>query len=382
MVSNLVNMPSAAPDPDQLPARLEALPGIAALREAAEGTYAYLVGGAVRDLLLGRDRADLDVVIEGEIAPLAEALGGEIREHDRFSTATVESDGLTADLASSRAETYAHPGALPDVSPATIDEDLARRDFTINAMAVPLAGEPGLIDPHGGLADLEAGQLRILHPGSFRDDPTRALRAARYASRLGLELEPETAALLRQADLGSVSEDRVDAELRRIAAEPDAVKALDLVHGWGLLDLRPDSIAVVEKLDRLLSEPPWSEAADRAAAIMLALRGDDEARRLAASSPGSASEGVRVASGCSDEELALGRALGADWLDDYLDWRRVGLEIGGEDLIGAGIPEGPAVGRGLEAALSAKLDGELSGREAELEAALAAARAGEGGEGG
>jgi tRNA nucleotidyltransferase (CCA-adding enzyme) len=130
-------------DPGRLAERMERLPGLSRLRKAASGVPAYLVGGAVRDLLLGRDRADLDVVVEGDLAPLASALGGELRRHERFATATVREGKQTVDLATARAETYAQPGALPDVRPATLSEDLARRDFTINAMAVPLLeGEP------------------------------------------------------------------------------------------------------------------------------------------------------------------------------------------------------------------------------------------------
>ena len=153
--------------------------------------------------------------------------------HERFGTATVRVGDLVVDLARSRAEAYEHPGALPAVTPAPIAEDLARRDFTINAMALPLTGEAELIDPHGGLDDLRAGRLRVLHEGSFVDDPTRALRAARYAARFGFGLEPRTEELLRAADLSTVSDDRVQAELRRIAAEDDPAAALALILAWG-----------------------------------------------------------------------------------------------------------------------------------------------------
>ena len=156
----------------------------------------------MRDLLLGRQRADIDVAVEGEVEALARRLGGEARTHERFDTASVRVDGLEVDLAATRSETYAHPGALPEVRPASLADDLSRRDFTINAMAVPLAGDPELIDPHGGLEDLGRGELRVLHPGSFEDDPTRAVRAARYAARYGFALERTTAELIRRADLG------------------------------------------------------------------------------------------------------------------------------------------------------------------------------------
>src|SRR5215216_406156 len=192
-------------EPERIAERLAALPGLDRVREAAPGTAVYLVGGAVRDLVLGRERADLDLVVEGDPAALGRRLGGEIRTHERFSTATVHLNGGELDLATSRSESYARPGALPDVRPAPLADDLARRDFTINAMALPITGEPKLIDPHCGLADLRRGTLRVLHERSFVDDPTRALRAARYAARYGFALEPETERLLRDADLGTVS---------------------------------------------------------------------------------------------------------------------------------------------------------------------------------
>ena len=157
---------------------------------AAGDARIFLVGGAVRDLALGReDRPDLDVAVEGDVAELAGRLGGEVVHHDRFRTAIVRSGDLRVDLAATRAETYSSPGALPEVEPARLDEDLARRDFTVNAMAVPLFGQPQLIDPHGGFADLESSLLRVLHSDSFSDDPTRVLRGARYGARLGLDLD-------------------------------------------------------------------------------------------------------------------------------------------------------------------------------------------------
>ena len=127
---------------------------------------------------------------------------------EHFLTGKLEAAGREIDVAQTRAESYPRPGALPEVRPATIDEDLARRDFTVNAMAYPLAEDGELLDPHGGLDDLRAGLLRVLHERSFIDDPTRALRAARYAARFGFELDKATASLLADTDLSTVSEDR------------------------------------------------------------------------------------------------------------------------------------------------------------------------------
>jgi tRNA nucleotidyltransferase (CCA-adding enzyme) len=336
----------------------------------------FLVGGAVRDLLLGRDRSDIDLVVVGDAGAVAARLGAEVVEHERFATAKVQLDGHEVDIATARAESYPHPGALPVVEPADeIATDLARRDFTINAIAIPLQGEPELVDPHGGRDDLDAGRLRVLHPRSLIDDPTRALRAARYAARFGFQPEAETEALLRAADLESVSSDRREADLLRLAAEPAAVKGFELLAEWGLVEPRPDGLGLAERVARLLSEPPWDEVVPRDRAVLSAALGPPGVEEaLAAAAPGRPSEAVELARTRRPVELVLARALGAEWLDRYLaEWRAVELEIGGTDLIAAGVPEGPAVGRGLAEALRRKLDGELTGREQELEVALDAA---------
>jgi tRNA nucleotidyltransferase (CCA-adding enzyme) len=281
-------------------------------------------------------------------------------------------------VARARAETYSQPGALPEVRPATIGEDLARRDFTVNAMAFPLAADQAeLIDPHGGLGDLRGGRLRVLHDRSFIDDPTRALRAARYAARFGFELEPGTAKLLEGSDLTSVSDDRVQNELRRIADEDDPARALRLIVDWGVMpaldSAAPDRVA---EAARLAANPPWAGWADRELAVMLAtVRPLPQIRELAAATPERPSEIVRLAEPWDPAQLLVARALGAEWLDRFAgELRLVRLEITGEDLIAAGIPEGPAIGQGLDAALSGKLDGEIFGRDEELRIALAAAR--------
>jgi tRNA nucleotidyltransferase (CCA-adding enzyme) len=343
---------------------------------AASRQPVYLVGGAVRDLLLGRDRADLDLMVEGDATALAAELGGANAEHDRFGAVKVDVDGHEVDIVGARTETYERPGALPTVAPAeTIEEDLARRDFSINAMAIPLQGEPLLIDPHGGRADLEQGLLRVLHDRSFVDDPTRAIRAARYASRFGFDLEPETAQLLRETDLTTVSADRRRTELERLAAEANACAGFELLGDWGVIDLRPGGIEVMQAVDSLLGTPHWAELVPRERALVAAALGPPGAEEVLASmwapKPG---EGVELAERRDPVELILARAMGADWLDHYLtSWRATGLEIDGDDLIAAGVVQGPAIGRGLRAARHRKLEGEISGREEELATALAAA---------
>ena len=350
-------------------------PELRPLREAGEPVY--LVGGAVRDLLLGRGRADIDLVVEGDAATFAARFGAEVIAHDRFGTAKVKFAGHELDVASARSETYSHPGALPEVQTgARLKDDLGRRDFTINAMAIPLHGDPKLIDPYGGEADLATKRLRVLHARSFVDDPTRAIRAARYAARFGFELEPETADLLRRADLGTVSAERQQAELLRLAGESQAVRGFELLAEWGLVELREGGIELASGVAALLEAEPWSDVAERDRALLRAAQGPSgEEVSLAAATPAQPSEVVGLAASRQPLELLLARALGAEWLDRYLaEWRDVALEIDGDDLMRAGIPEGPAVGRGLKEALIRKLDGEISGREQELEVALAAAR--------
>jgi tRNA nucleotidyltransferase (CCA-adding enzyme) len=358
-----------------------AYPELEQVRDAAGEAPAFVVGGAVRDLLLGRGRADLDLVVVGDAAALAARLGAETVEHERFATAKARLGEHRVDVATARTESYPRPGALPEVEPAaTIEEDLRRRDFTINAMAVPLAGEPRLIDPHGGRGDLEAGLLRILHQGSFVDDPTRALRAARYAARFGFAVEGRTEALLRATDLSTVSEDRREAELLRLAGEESAPRGFELLGEWGLVEPRSGGTELAREVAALLARPPWRERVPRGRAVLAAALGPAGGEvELATARPSRPSDAVRLARAHAPVELALARAMGAEWLDRFVaEWDAVRLEIDGGDLMAAGVPEGPALGRGLAEALRRKLDGELDGREEELVAALAAAREGRG----
>jgi tRNA nucleotidyltransferase (CCA-adding enzyme) len=355
-------------------------PELDAVRAAAT-VPVYLVGGAVRDLLLDRGRADIDIVVEGDAAALAARLGAEVVAHERFGTAKARLDGHEVDIATARSESYPHPGALPLVEPAaTIEEDLARRDFTINAMAIPLDGETRLIDPYGGQADLARKQLRVLHPDSFVDDPTRAIRAARYAARFDFSLESETEPLLRRADLDTVSVDRREAELLRLASEPSAPNAYLLLDRWGLIELREGGVSLARRVGELLELPLWQLRAERNRAVHVAATGEPGGEvELATADPARPSEAVALMTAYGAVEMVLARAHGAEWLDDYLEkWSQVKLEIDGNDLIAAGVTEGKAVGRGLAEAKRRKLDGEIAGREEELDVALEVARSGDG----
>jgi tRNA nucleotidyltransferase (CCA-adding enzyme) len=406
------------PPGDELLRRIGELPAGARLLERLRDVPGvHLVGGAVRDLLLDGAPYDLDLVVEGDATEVARRIGENVVVHDRFGTSTVVLDGFSYDLARARRETYAKPGALPDVEPADLAEDLRRRDFTVNAIAIALGGPDAgnLTAAAEAIEDLDARQLRVLHDRSFADDPTRLLRLARYKSRLGFAVEPRTSELEREAvDSGvleTVSGTRVGAELRLLAREPDPVSAFatlgelaldDAIHpGFGLTDpaLARRALALLpadgrrdllilglaargvahQELGPLLDRLAF-EAGDRDVIRATAGGADDLARSLMRSRR--PSEIAAAAGGAGPELVALAGALGpeeaaAQWLERL---RHIGLEIDGRDLLAAGVPEGPGIGRGLNAALAAKLDGHAAGREQELEAALEAlGRSGSGG---
>jgi len=346
---------------------------------AAHG--AWIVGGVARALVAGsRPDADIDIAVEGDLEPVLADLGLPARRHDRFETAVVAlGDGRHADIARTRTESYAHPGALPDVAPAAIGEDLGRRDFSVNAIAVALASPHRVLDPFGGIDDLAAGRFRVLHPGSFADDPTRAIRAARYGARLGLQPDPSTRRLLAGADLGAVSAERRDAELRRLAAERVAAAGFALLDEWEVRPLPDGAAELLPAVESKRMSPHWSGHAETAIRAMLIAADSgpelDEARRLAAARPQRPSQAVALAGRAEPAVLLVAEAAGGSWIERYIrEWSQVGLEIDGDDLLAAGVPRGPAVGAGLAAALERKLDGEIDGgRNTELAAALEAA---------
>jgi len=379
----------------------------------------YLAGGVVRDLLLGRPARDVDLVVAGDAVDFAERLAvrlqARIRIHGRFATATLSlPDGRRCDLAATRAESYPQPGALPRVVPgAPIEGDLARRDFTINAMALQIAPFRRLVDPFGGREDLRAGRIRMLHPASPSDDPTRALRAVRYAARLGFGIEPKTrrwiAAAVRGRAFDAVSGDRLRRELALLLGEDARAKAVAGLRTMGVDAAVSPALAArgfaarirrVEAVGRgsgaragwlgylLAWVAEASPGAIRRLAGRLALSGEEARRlrswpavrrrlgagfgRLRPSAMGRRLEGVsddEILAACSRLGPADRKAL-ARWLDPTA---RLALAIRGADLVAAGIPPGPGIGRALERTLDARRDG-LIGRADELDFALAAAR--------
>lgn len=267
--------PGSAPRPPQAPVVLAMLrkhlgsswPLVSRLLQFAtrEGAAIYLVGGTVRDLLLGIPGRDLDFMVEGSAPDFAtaaaKALGGEVVLPEGFGTASWRPPEHPAiDFASARAEYYAAPAALPQVEHASLNQDLFRRDFTLNAIALALSGaHPGRIyDPYGGFADLRAGVLRVLHGLSFHDDPTRAYRAVRLAARLDFQLAPDTQGLLRAAVragvMDKISHERLGAEIALLLGEREVVQAFRLLRQWGLgARIHPKFRADRPLLDRLRS---------------------------------------------------------------------------------------------------------------------------------
>ena len=366
--------------------------GARLLSAFAPGQGVHLVGGAVRDLLLERPWRELDVVVEGDVDAAAARLGGVVAAHERFGTARVTVGDCAFDLVRARAESYAHPGALPDVRPGTLDDDLHRRDVTVNAIALRLDGTLAAVE--GAQDDLRAGVLRVLHDASFVDDPTRVWRVARYGARLGFDVDPHTRALAGAADPTTVSGDRHGAELRLALNEPDPLAALQAVAelnpGYLPEGFDPHPRALPAALDLLPADGRrdlLTLAACTAGMDTRALLAwlDDmgfvaaERDRVAAASRYSTGEPLRAARtnaeiaraarGAPVEAVALAGGENARrWLADLRD---VGLEINGDDLLAAGVPQGPEIGARLQRALDRKLDGEITGREQELATALA-----------
>jgi tRNA nucleotidyltransferase (CCA-adding enzyme) len=413
--------------------RLARLPGgPELLSQARRREDVALVGGAVRDLLLGHWPRELDVTVAADAVGLARELAASVSpserayghavtpiEHERFGTASVQWEYGRIDIAERRAERYPAPGALPEVAPGSVEEDLARRDFTVNAISLALGGrESGRVSAvEDAREDLASGLLRVLHERSFIDDPTRVLRLARYQARLGFAIEAHTEELAHAAIAGgaldTVSRARVGAELRLALEEPDPLAALHALEDLGVLAALDRTMRVDRELaERTLALLPAD--ADRGLALLAAsLLGGADARvaerrnelfalldgleftagerervivaasrarelagemeraaqpsRLHEALAGVAPEAVALAGAVAGEGSAAERAA-ESWLRTL---RAVRLSIDGADLLAAGVPEGPEIGRRLAAALAARLDGELDGgREAELAAAL------------
>lgn len=201
-----------------------------------KGIAIYIVGGVVRDILLGMPNYDLDFVVEGDAIEfsgiLNGALKGDLKVHRAFGTATINYNNHRIDIVTARSESYKKPAAYPEVEPGTIKEDLFRRDFTINAMAISIndKGFGDVVDFYSGLKDLKKKAIRVMHPRSFIDDPTRVFRAVRFSARFGFKIEPHTKSLIKEAVseglLGEVNRGRINKEIELFLKEEQPLKCL------------------------------------------------------------------------------------------------------------------------------------------------------------
>jgi tRNA nucleotidyltransferase (CCA-adding enzyme) len=373
----------------------------------ADGLALYLVGGSLRDLLLSRRTLDVDLTLEGDAPMLARRAatglpGTHCLIHSVFQTATLRSRTFRLDLATARAETYRRPGALPSVHPGSLRDDLFRRDFTVNAMALALTGcQAGdVVDPFGGRADLEAGLLRVLHQGSFRDDATRILRGARYESRLGFRLERRTLRWLKRdvGYLGTITGPRIREEVARALREPQPECILLRLHRLGALSAIHPALCFHSRRARAfvwLRESPGEPPATAYLALLAWALSPDEtaafAQRLALTrreleAVGAAPEAMTLKPKLAREmkpsravELlsrlppasvwalaASARGRARQQALHYLHrWRYVKPLLDGRALLAMGAREGPGLGQVLLRLRTAKLDGQVSSRREE-----------------
>ncbi len=327
-------------------------------RLAGPAARVALVGGAVRDALLGAQPIDLDVVVTGaDVVALARASGLPHVWHARYMNATLKRpDGRGVDLVSARAEAYPQPGGPPEPRRGTLAQDLLRRDFAVNALAL-VVGEVGLHDPAGGLEEVFARTLRPLHAGSFHDDASRLVRAARLAARLNFTAHPDLLAQVPQALAVADVTPRLWAELRLALDEPRPGRVLALLEAWGAGALLPGGAARLLPLDA--QRDAGAPVPEGVYAALLVDGAPDPAARLGlGEAPAGLLQRARSARPYPPASLE-GQVRAALGLPP-------GPLLRGEDLLALGVPRGPQVGR-----LLARLDAlRPSSREAAVRAVL------------
>ena len=384
---------------------------------------AYVVGGCVRDMFLGRKNFDLDFVIEGNAIDLSERLIAMhpekfalVAKHDRFQTATLTFRGDAdheIDLSTARTEFYEYPAALPTVEASLLEQDLFRRDFTINALAICINPvEYGdVIDFFRGIEDIDAHLIRILHPFSFIEDPTRIVRAVRFAARLQFHLEEHTSRQAERAIAMGIFDElggfRLKEELRLVLDAPERLVALKLLHDLGhsfsfispeiefddslkrrirraerLLQRNPiqrqwviylgvllsqNSAPVLEVVLERLSLPNDEREWIRAGILLPRLMGDADERAansaIYANLRGHADQSLAIAAAVAPPGSPVRRAVKL-----YLDQlRHVKPTISGDDLLQLGFPQGPEIKQALSLVLNARLDGAVKTKHEELQ---------------
>lgn len=402
-----------------LPKELRRLTDLIGRKAAEKGLKVYCVGGFVRDFLLKRRNLDLDVVVEGDAGTLARELALELNAeatmYTQFGTATLQlGQGGRLDLASARQERYLQPGALPVVRPGGIEDDLFRRDFTINAMALRIGagGFEEIVDPYGGRKDLKEKKIRVLHPKSFTDDPTRILRAVRFEQRFGFRIESVTLrqlkTTLKRAGVATVKPARYFAEFRKILREQKPVPVLRRLHRLGGLaflrkNFRPDwrlLTRIEQSIGRLSRQEIYSKQ-DWTPVYLAGLFGSvgkveseklggqfnlSRTERNVLAQSGSAPGLIRTlkkkkpASGVYErleslpvEIICFIRTQTSDKIiaqsvDDFLKRsRHVRAELTGDDLQKLGISPGKRVGEILRMLLLKRIDRAIGSREEEIQ---------------
>jgi tRNA nucleotidyltransferase (CCA-adding enzyme) len=387
------------------PGRQNLLSDIAA-QASSLGMPCYLVGGFVRDLILQKPVNDLDVIVEGNAVRLGDGLvkkyGGKLTVHPKFATAIWDAPKFDAiDLITARSETYEHAGALPAIKPSNIDDDLRRRDFTINALALRLDGDHSgeVIDPLGGQDDLARGIIRVLHPRSFVDDPTRIFRAVRYEQRYGFKIDDETLSLINQESLGvlsTLSGERIRHEIDLIFEEQSAALILSRLKELRVLDTF--NLPGFEHAALLDSHPPaeFNLSVDRVLLGYLLWLMDSPVEYIASISTrldftadlgGSLLAVAQLKKDLPNFQnakpsawtfylekfplssvYALWLAANISALKEFLvKWRHIKAAVTGNDLKARGIPPGPKYKEILTRLRAARLDGNVKTAKEEQE---------------
>jgi tRNA nucleotidyltransferase (CCA-adding enzyme) len=380
------------------------------VRDAARqtSTRIVLVGGAVRDALLGVMMGDLDFTVEGDAITFAHELqsvhGGEVTTHPRFRTATWRWQDFEIDFTTARTEHYARAAALPEITPSTIERDLFRRDATVNAIALDLTHN-ALIDLYDGVRDLRERTLRALHAQSFVDDPTRILRFARYAARFDFAVESLTRTWIDAGvpHVAELSGERIKYDLELIFVERDAAAALQHLNAWGVfralgisipptdevarrfacvhassawdvtsLDLAPQArlhaagwgainynngqLSISRWLTRIPFDAHLRDTLTQAGLISTISREQFSGRDSHSSQLLSGFGGLALyLAWLFDKDDAKRAAMHNEWHV----WRRTQTALNGADLIALGAPKGPRIGEILAVLRAARIDGDV-----------------------
>ena len=370
-----------------------------------ESTEVYLVGGMLRDLILGHEPQDPDIMVDGSSENFAKILvdhfGGEIVSISQFGTSRVIVSEMEFDIARARKEIYPSPGTLPQIDISCAQKDLARRDFTINAMALSIAPHTwgNLLDPHGGFEDCKHKTLRVLHSKSFIDDPTRIFRAVRYKTRMNLKIESSTKTLLENGFryLTYVSPARILAEIKKMLYEQKRSRVFRESQNIGLLKALCPSLHISSKALNLMENSGNYPELFYVACISASLSSKQATDFIERIMPNNAwkkiiygvsnyekiswsmehcgllpSEITELMKNIPDSVLEVQSNINCDnqqrkYLSEYLNkYRFISTELTGDDLIAAGVPEGPLIRTLKNELLNARLDNAIQDRSEEL----------------